>query len=255
MWRLVAAEGQNLAHQVARAPAGFVNFSQADQRWRVTAGVLLGQFHIAQNRADDVVEIMCNAAGHGADGLHFLRLPQLRLKRRAVRFHFFACRQVVGKQGDDIAFGIALKCQAYLQRDAVTGAGAAHHFAQLRMAGDVAIRQGVRSIGQKIGQGAAECLLCGALKNRGRRRVEDNDLVIFVHTQNRIQRRVDDGSQPGFALQQLLVALLQCLGAKFQRVALGQQRPLVNDGANEPGQVAQGVVYQGNVQIARERAV
>ena len=35
------------------------------------------QFSIAEYRAQDVVEIVCDAAGQCADGLHFLRLSQL----------------------------------------------------------------------------------------------------------------------------------------------------------------------------------
>ena len=95
--RFIAAEGQNLPHQVARSSACLVNFVQAHLGQRLRACILLGQAHITQNRAQDVVEVMGNTTGHGADRLHFLRFAQLV-------FHGFAGGQVAGKYGGDVAF-------------------------------------------------------------------------------------------------------------------------------------------------------
>ena len=109
--RLVAAEGQNLAHQIARTAAGFVDFFQADQRVRPRRGVLLGQVHIAQNRAQDVVEIMGNTAGHGAHRLHFLRLAQLGFQRNTLRLGQLLGGQVAGKNSGDGALPAGLSAQ------------------------------------------------------------------------------------------------------------------------------------------------
>ena len=69
---LIAAEGQDLAHQIARPPPGLFDLQQAGHGRRLVARVLLGQFHVAQNGTEDVVEVVRDAAGHRAYGLHFL---------------------------------------------------------------------------------------------------------------------------------------------------------------------------------------
>ena len=72
VYRLVAAEGEDLAHQIACAATGFVNLHQALVGGRVGATVGFGQLGVAQNGAQDVVEVVCNTTRHGADGLHFV---------------------------------------------------------------------------------------------------------------------------------------------------------------------------------------
>ena len=71
---VIAAESQNLAHQIARAATGFFDFAQAFLRRGVVQTVGLGQLHIAQNGAHDIVEVVRYAARHGAHGLHFVGL-------------------------------------------------------------------------------------------------------------------------------------------------------------------------------------
>ena len=41
------------------------------------------QFDVAHDGGEDIVEIVGNAPGQGADGLHFLRFTHLRFKRKA----------------------------------------------------------------------------------------------------------------------------------------------------------------------------
>ncbi len=82
---------------------------------------------------------MRNAPCHGANGLHFLRLAQLRFKRCTVRFHFFTCGEVVRKQCDHITLWVMLKRQTHFERDFLPQAGEPRHLSQLGVAGDVAV--------------------------------------------------------------------------------------------------------------------
>src|SRR5256885_7104724 len=55
---LVATEGQDLAHQGARAAAGLFDLLQAFDGCGIAAAVGLGQLHVAQDGAHDVVEVV-----------------------------------------------------------------------------------------------------------------------------------------------------------------------------------------------------
>ena len=83
--RLPAAERQDLAHQLARPQARLVDLRQAHLRGMACGDSILGkrvlrQGQVAQDAGQDVVEVVRNAPGEGADGLHFLGLSQLRLQ-------------------------------------------------------------------------------------------------------------------------------------------------------------------------------
>jgi hypothetical protein len=84
---LFAAEGKDLLYQVSRATARLVDFHQAEQRRVLCADILARKPCVAQDGADDIAEIVGDAACERADGLHFLRLAQLLLKRRALAFN------------------------------------------------------------------------------------------------------------------------------------------------------------------------
>jgi hypothetical protein len=62
--------------------------------------------------------------------------------------------------------------------------------------------------------------------------VENSDGAVCIDANNCVQRRIDDGGQPRLALVKFLVAL-RSAGAGLQGLTLGEQRSLVNDGANE----------------------
>jgi hypothetical protein len=44
-----------------------------------SADCFMGEFAVAEDRSEDVVEVVRDTARQGADRLHFLRLSQLRL--------------------------------------------------------------------------------------------------------------------------------------------------------------------------------
>ena len=111
---------------------------------------------------------------------------------------------------------------------------------------------------QKALQRAAQCVLRAALEERRRRGVEHGDEAVLVYADDGVERGVDDGFQPLFAGVQLLVALLQCLCALLQRVALGQQGALVDHRAQKlqlHGAVTLVVFNAGDVQVASDAGV
>ena len=241
---LVAAKGENLPHQITGAAAGFFNFQQAVQKLRLVAAIGFGQFHVAQDCADDVVEVVRNAPGHGAQRLHFVCFAQLGFQGAALRFGALAAGQVAGKHGG--AGPVRLKSDADLHRHPLATGCVGLHFAQQGLGGDVGQGQRGGHLGQKPRQGAAQGIF-GAAGKQGRcRGVEDGDAHRLVHADDGIHRGVDHRLQPFFAGQQLGIALLQ--GAPF-----GQQRLLVDDGAHElrrGGAVLPGHFNAGNVQVA-----
>ena len=79
------AEGENLPHEILRALGRFEDLADVRVRGDGIARVLLCQLRKAEDADEDVVEVMRDAAGERADGLHLLRLAQLQLKPRASR--------------------------------------------------------------------------------------------------------------------------------------------------------------------------
>ena len=73
------------------------------------AGVLLGKRCVTQNGANDVVEVMRDAACHGAHSLHLVRFPQLRFQGVAVRLDLLAGAEIARKHSGGIAVWLALK--------------------------------------------------------------------------------------------------------------------------------------------------
>ena len=73
---LLAAEAEDLPHQIPGAIAGREDLVQVGVDFRI--GVFeAGQLGITHHRPEDVVEIVGDAAGQGADGLHLLGLAEL----------------------------------------------------------------------------------------------------------------------------------------------------------------------------------
>ena len=76
----LAAEDQNLVDQILRPLAGLHHLLQVTALDIRSVLIQHGQFGIADHGGENIIEIMGNAAGQGADGLHFLGLPELRLQ-------------------------------------------------------------------------------------------------------------------------------------------------------------------------------
>ena len=85
MQNLLTAEGQHLPGQGGAALGSLMNF----QRCAVLLPVRLQLFGkgaaVAQNHREQIVEVVGNSSGQSADGLHFLRLAELRLQLAALR--------------------------------------------------------------------------------------------------------------------------------------------------------------------------
>ena len=75
--RLPAAEGQELAGEVAGALGRAADLLEILAVGTVGREVEQHQIRVAENRRQDVVEVVGHAAGQGAEGVHLLRLPQL----------------------------------------------------------------------------------------------------------------------------------------------------------------------------------
>ena len=82
---LLAAEGEQLPRQRRRALGGLANLRHVLMQNMIRRKLLQGHIAVAENRREDVVEIMRHAAGQLPDGLHFLRLLKLFLQFLALR--------------------------------------------------------------------------------------------------------------------------------------------------------------------------
>ncbi len=80
----VPAESQDLLHQLRRPFPAPHNLADAKRR---LLGIIAfpGEFRKTENRAEDIVEIVRDAAGQGPYGLHLLRLAKLGFERRFER--------------------------------------------------------------------------------------------------------------------------------------------------------------------------
>ena len=76
--RLAAAECEDLLHQAARPAARLAHLLEPGLRRVAGFDFLLGQCEVAENGAEDVVEVVRDAAGQCADGLHLVGFAQLR---------------------------------------------------------------------------------------------------------------------------------------------------------------------------------
>ena len=78
--RAFAAERQYLADKVFGALSRFEYLDKIVFKGCAARSQLFRQLRIAENDAEDIVEIMGDAAGKRADGFHLLRLAQLFFK-------------------------------------------------------------------------------------------------------------------------------------------------------------------------------
>ena len=133
--QVIAAEGQNLAHQIAGAATGFFDLAQAFHGSRVAAAIGLGQLHITQDCAHDVVEVVGNPAGHGAYGLHLVGFAQLGFQRIALGFGAIAAGQVARKDGGGVAAAVVLEGDADFHGNLTPRQGQTRHLAQHGLCG------------------------------------------------------------------------------------------------------------------------
>jgi hypothetical protein len=82
----LAAEGQDLFDQVLGPVAGLEDLIQIPGHHTSFGNTVPGHVRIADDRPEDVVEVMSDAAGQGADGLQFLGLKELGLEVFIFRF-------------------------------------------------------------------------------------------------------------------------------------------------------------------------
>ena len=61
---------RNLPHQFAGAGACLADFLEVFQRPRIGRRILAGEFRVAQNGGDDIVEVVCHPPGQRAQGFH-----------------------------------------------------------------------------------------------------------------------------------------------------------------------------------------
>ena len=78
--RLAAAEGQQLLRQRRRAIGGAAHFDRGGVQRGVRRRFLDQLVAVAEQHGDQVVEVVRDAGGEAADGLHLLRLAQLGLE-------------------------------------------------------------------------------------------------------------------------------------------------------------------------------
>jgi hypothetical protein len=81
------------------------------------AEVLAGHRDVAENRAEDVVEIVGDAARQRADRLDLLRLAQLRLEREALDLGALAAADVADERGELVFVLAAQRGDGQLDRD------------------------------------------------------------------------------------------------------------------------------------------
>ncbi len=90
------AEGEEAADEVAGAEAGLVDAVDELDGGLVGGEIEARELHVAEDGGEDVVEIVGDPAGEGADGLEFLRLAQLFLEAGAFQLVAFAGGDVGG---------------------------------------------------------------------------------------------------------------------------------------------------------------
>ena len=107
--RLLAREGLQLARERGRAGGGFLDFLEVRVQRLVGGHLLDGDFDVAENGLEHVVEIVRDAAGEAAEGFQFLGVRQLRLQRGLFLFVAKLAGDVAldGHEIDDAAGGVA----------------------------------------------------------------------------------------------------------------------------------------------------
>src|SRR5205807_7007991 len=91
---LAAAIGEDLVDQAACPVRRGENVLRVALEWRARGGLLDEHFGVTQDPAEDIVEVVRDAAREAADRLHLLRLPQPLLEPRALGIGELALRDV-----------------------------------------------------------------------------------------------------------------------------------------------------------------
>ena len=81
---LAAAEGEQLLRQLGGAVGGSLDLGEVARELRVAVGSLEQQRRVAGDAGQEVVEVVCDAAGEPAEALELLGVQELRLQPLAV---------------------------------------------------------------------------------------------------------------------------------------------------------------------------
>jgi hypothetical protein len=218
---LLAAEGEDLAHEVGGAAATLHDLLDVAHRLAVALQALAEQVGETQDRGQDVVEVVRDAAGEGADGLHLLRPQELRFEVIALRFGTLALgdvdrdaehRRGAGAREGERDLGRlhevrpAFEVGHHLFVDHRRAAAADH----LAVFGEIALGV-LRRVGDALDRSRQHALDRGAVE-LGDGAVDDQEAALAVLGEDEVRHEVDHLAQAPFALAQSLVRALELFG-------------------------------------------
>ena len=96
-----AAEGEDALDQSLCPGRGLQHLVQVSARQAHGRDMPLRELAVAEDRAEDVVEVVRDAAGERAHRLHLLRLAKLRLQAVLVRLGSVGALELAGKERDE----------------------------------------------------------------------------------------------------------------------------------------------------------
>src|SRR6266481_7152222 len=102
--RLMPAEGEDLLDEMFRAVAGDDDLLRVFQHFRIRRKILDEESRISQDRGENIVEVVGDAAGQPAHRLHLLRAVQLVLQVAAFLFAALQ-RRDIAMEDDRSAIG------------------------------------------------------------------------------------------------------------------------------------------------------
>src|ERR1700756_845201 len=83
--RLFPAKGEQLTGQFSGAPCRLQDLLNLAFQWTIMRNRIESEFRVARDNGQQIVEVVSNPAGQAADGVHFLRLQQLRFEPESLR--------------------------------------------------------------------------------------------------------------------------------------------------------------------------
>jgi hypothetical protein len=94
LYDLLATDGENLPGEIAASQRERSHLLHVVKRFGVGREFGQCEIAVAEHAREQIVEVVGNAAGEGADGFHLLRLAQLLFTARECTFGFAACGDV-----------------------------------------------------------------------------------------------------------------------------------------------------------------
>jgi hypothetical protein len=105
---LLAAEGENLTHQISGAFSGTDDFLQVAVHRAIVGDIVECQFTIAENRPQDIIKVMSDSPSEGAARFHLLGPEELLAELFSFGFRLLARRDILR----DACQPIADRCAA-----------------------------------------------------------------------------------------------------------------------------------------------